>query len=291
MNTKNGKIISTHEEKIKTFNPKPLHYEQSSNDIWNSISISICKILEKTKIKKEEISGIGFDATCSLVIIDSKTNEPLSCSVTKNKEQNIILWMDHRSLDETKKINFSKSEVLKYVGEKISPEMEIPKILWIKNNLKELYENEDVKFFDLADWLVYKSTGIDLRSVNTIVSKWTFLSHKSNEISIEGWNDEFFKEIGLEFETELNYKRIGNKFSRICDSIGTGLTKEIAEELNLNENTIVTSGIIDAHSGAIGMLGSLDFKESDELYQRLCLIGGTSSCLLVLSKGAIFVKG
>eukprot|EP01080_Neovahlkampfia_damariscottae_P005787 gene5787-9608_t len=291
VNTKNGKIIQTHEEKIKTFNPLPLHYEQSSNDIWNSISISIQKILQKTKIKKQEIVGIGFDATCSLVAIDSSTNQPISISTTKENEQNVILWMDHRSLEQTKKINSSKNEVLKYVGENISPEMEIPKLLWIKENIPDLYQNENVNFFDLADWLVYKATGDDTRSVNTLVAKWTYLSHKSDTLSIEGWNDEFFKEIGLEYETKLNYKRIGNKFSNICDSVGNGLTKESAENFNLNENTIVTSGIIDAHAGGIGMLGSLNFKEKYELNERLSVIGGTSSCLLSLSTDPIFVKG
>jgi FGGY-family pentulose kinase len=279
VNTKNGKLISSHSEEIQTWNPLPLHYEQSSNNIWNSITKSIHKILEKTQIPKEEIIGIGFDATCSLVVIDSKTNEPLSVSTSKNKEQNIILWMDHRSIEQTNKINETKNEVLKFVGDTISPEMETPKLLWIKENLKELYLKEDVKFFDLADWLVYKSTGHDVRSICTLVSKWTFLSHKL-ENGGNGWNDDYFKEVGLELETKLNYKRIGNKFKNVGEPIGNGITKEIAKELNLNEGMVVASGIIDAHCGGVGILGSLPFKNVEELSERLCLIGGTSSCLM-----------
>jgi ribulose kinase len=36
VNVKNGKLIASHSEEIQTWNPFPLHYEQSSNDIWNS---------------------------------------------------------------------------------------------------------------------------------------------------------------------------------------------------------------------------------------------------------------
>jgi D-ribulokinase len=136
--------------------------------------------------------------------------------------------MDHRSIEQTNKINETKNEVLKFVGDTISPEMETPKLLRIKENLKELYLKEDVKFFDLADWLVYKSTGHDVCSICTLVSKWTFLSHKL-ENGGKGWNDDYFKEVGLELETKLNYKRIGNNFKNVGEPIGNGITKEVAK--------------------------------------------------------------
>lgn len=34
--TENGKIVRTKEEKIKTWNPRPSFYEQSSDDIWDA---------------------------------------------------------------------------------------------------------------------------------------------------------------------------------------------------------------------------------------------------------------
>jgi hypothetical protein len=50
-------------------------------------------------------------------------------------------------------------EVLRYVGGKISPEMQMPKLLWLKRNLsQEKWEN--VKhFMDLPDFLSWKATG------------------------------------------------------------------------------------------------------------------------------------
>jgi len=42
------------------------------------------------------------------------------------------MWMDHRAEKEADFINSQSHEVLKYVGGKVSLEMEPPKLLWLK---------------------------------------------------------------------------------------------------------------------------------------------------------------
>ena len=49
-----------------------------------------------------------------------------------NKDMNIIMWMDHRAAEQAERINATQHEVLKYVGGKISLEMQTPKLLWLK---------------------------------------------------------------------------------------------------------------------------------------------------------------
>ena len=49
--------------------------------------------------------------------------------------------------------------MLKYVGGKVSPEMEMPKILWIKENLPKTWERV-YRLMDLTDYLTYRATGI-----------------------------------------------------------------------------------------------------------------------------------
>jgi len=43
------------------------------------------------------VKGIGFDATCSLVVLDEETDEPISVAGPDfaEKTRNVILWMDH----------------------------------------------------------------------------------------------------------------------------------------------------------------------------------------------------
>lgn len=40
--------------------------------------------------------------------------------------------MDHRAIEEMKTINTTQHLLLRYVGGKVSVEMEMPKVLWLK---------------------------------------------------------------------------------------------------------------------------------------------------------------
>lgn len=110
---------------------------------------------------KDKIAGIGIDATCSLVVLD-KSNNPLSVSLTGNVQKNIMLWMDHRAVQEANQINDTKHQLLKFIGGKISPETQCPKMLWIKKNLPDTWRKAG-RFFDLPDYLTYKCTGSNAR--------------------------------------------------------------------------------------------------------------------------------
>ncbi len=66
-----------------------------------------------------------------MVAIDTSGN-PVTVSTTGNNESNIILWMDHRAVEETNAINATQHDILKYVGGKVSLEMQCPKLLWLK---------------------------------------------------------------------------------------------------------------------------------------------------------------
>lgn len=68
-------------------------------------------------------------------------------------------------MKETDEINSNQNPVLQFVGGKISVEMQPPKLLWLKRNLKEHCWDKARHFFDLADYLVYRSTGHDVRYV------------------------------------------------------------------------------------------------------------------------------
>ena len=48
------------------------------------------------------------------------------------KHWNIIMWLDHRAAEQARAINATKHECLNYVGGTISSEMQMPKLLWLK---------------------------------------------------------------------------------------------------------------------------------------------------------------
>ncbi|HVE55797.1 MAG TPA: FGGY-family carbohydrate kinase [Pyrinomonadaceae bacterium] len=281
-----GQMIASAVHPIKIFRPAPNHVEQSSADIWAAVCKCVREALETGRVAAETVAGISFDATCSLAALD-QSDQPVTVSQTGKDEQNIIVWMDHRAEKQTAEINRTKHRVLDYVGGKISPEQEIPKLKWIKENLPESWQRT-AKFLDLADFLVYRASGKNLRSLCTVVCKWTYLGHEG-----EGgaWDESFFREIDLA-DLFIN-DRVGAKILPMGTFAGN-LTAESAAELGLTSATAVGIGIIDAHSGGIGSLGMRvageDFA-AENIEETLCLIGGTSSCHMAVAPEARFVEG
>mmetsp|Transcript_3155 Transcript_3155/g.4559 ORF Transcript_3155/g.4559 Transcript_3155/m.4559 type:complete len:544 (+) Transcript_3155:478-2109(+) len=207
---------------------------------------------------------------------------------------NIIMWRDHRAYKETDKINATNHDVLKYVGGRVSIEMETPKLMWLKNRKERTWKMAG-KFMDLTDFLAYRATGVDVRSKCTLACKWTYLPHKAHEAgdARAGWSADFFEQIGLKELVDEDFERIGNVVKDIGEPIG-GLSKQAAKELGLLEGTVVGVGLIDAHAGALGTLGAkIENKHgmSIPLERRMALICGTSTCHLTLSKKPHFVPG
>ena len=123
-----GKLLATAKHPIRIWQEAGDIVEQSSSDIWNSCAASIRRAMAEAAISPGLIKGIGFDATCSLVVLGRK-GEPLTVSMSGDNDRNVIVWMDHRATAEARLINETQDEVLRYVGGFISPEMEMPKLL------------------------------------------------------------------------------------------------------------------------------------------------------------------
>jgi FGGY-family pentulose kinase len=281
-----GRMLGQGSCAIRIWRPQIDFVEQSSNDIWQACCRAVNQAMAQSGVSERKVKGIGFDATCSLVVLD-KDAKPLTVSPSGRNMQNVIVWMDHRAVAQADRINKAGHRILDYVGGVISPEMETPKLLWIKENLPETWRRAGF-FFDLPDFLVFQATGEEVRSLCSTVCKWTYLGHEGR------WDDSFFRLIGLDDLVDDNYKRIGQQVLPIGEAVGNGLTEKAAAQLGLNPGTAVGVSIIDAHAGGIGMLGaSLNGNRPSEadFQRRLALIGGTSSCHMAVSQEPRFVPG
>jgi len=276
---------------LSIFRPQEDYAEQSTDDIWQACGLAVRAALREAGFEVEDkarIAGIGFDATCSLVVL-GPNDEPVTVSPTGHDEQNVIMWMDHRAMDQARTINEGRHEVLRYVGGVISPEMQTPKLMWLKSNARRSWERA-ARFFDLPDFLSYRATGIDTRSLCTTVCKWTFLGHKP---PAGRWDESFFRSVALEDIADQGFARIGRTVRPMGEKIG-GLTPASAAELGLLPRTPVGVSIIDAHAGGLGLLGvPLDGAPPNEttLEERVALIGGTSSCHMAVSREPRFISG
>jgi FGGY-family pentulose kinase len=276
---------------LRVFRDGGDHVEQSSEDIWQAVGRAVHAALAQAGLDAAQISGIGFDATCSLVLLDER-DRPVTVSITGDDSRNVVLWMDHRSLEQTARINATGHDVLRYVGGVISPEMETPKLVWLKERLPRSWSRA-ARFFDLPDFLTYRATGVDVRSLCSTTCKWTYLAHEAGNRHLAGWKDDYFRQVGLGDLVDEGYRRIGTRIRPMGERIG-GLTETAARDLGLVPGTPVGVSIIDAHAGGLGMLGAeIDGVAPDAagLETRLALIGGTSTCHMAVSRDARYPPG
>ncbi|WP_316213968.1 FGGY-family carbohydrate kinase [Bradyrhizobium sp. SZCCHNR2032] len=258
--------------------------EQSSDDIWSACCIAVRAALAEAGVTPDAVKGLGFDATCSLVVLN-KQGGPLTVSTSGDHARNVIVWMDHRAVPEARDINTAGHEVLRYVGGVISPEMEMPKLLWLKRHLRQSFD-EAGHFFDLADYLTFRATGSPARSMCTVTCKWNYLAHDGR------WSADYFRRIGLQDFVEENYARIGTDIVAPGTPLGAGLSRAAAQDLGLTPGTPVGASLIDAHAGGVGAIGGREADGADvNVCERLAYIMGTSACIMATTVEPCFVPG
>ncbi|XP_010265464.1 PREDICTED: FGGY carbohydrate kinase domain-containing protein-like isoform X1 [Nelumbo nucifera] len=300
----NGKLLGSSSSPIQIWKDGNC-IEQSSTDIWHAVCAAVKAACALANVAGEEVSGLGFAATCSLVAVDAD-GSPVTVSWSGDTRRNIIVWMDHRAVKQAERINSCNSPVLQYCGGSLSPEMQPPKLLWLKENLQESWSMA-FRWMDLSDWLSYRATGDDTRSLCTTVCKWTYLGHAHMELINEkgsrdmeacGWDDDFWEEIGLGDLVEGHHAKIGRSVAFPGHPLGSGLTPAAAKELGLKVGTPVGTSLIDAHAGGVGVMESLlvpelEAKEDDKevICHRMVLVCGTSTCHMAVSRSKVFIPG
>ena len=276
-----GRQLAVAKRDIQVWKEQGDVVEQSSDDIWACVCASVREAVSFAGIDAENLKGIGFDATCSLVVLGSQS-QPVPVGRHGDPARNVIVWMDHRATGQADRINALGSPVLDYVGGTISPEMQTPKLLWLSEELPATFEEAGL-FLDLADFLTWKATGSLARSICTVTCKWTYLAHEQR------WNADYFRQIGLGALADEGFARIGTEIVAAGTPLGHGLTAAAADELGLAPGTAVAAGLIDAHAGGLGTVGA---RGGDgNALNRMAYVFGTSACTLIATTEPAFVPG
>ncbi|SAK77604.1 FGGY-family carbohydrate kinase [Caballeronia ptereochthonis] len=273
-----GNMVASAKHDITLFRERGAMVEQSSSEIWSAVCRAVKDAIAQAAISPGSIAGIGFDATCSLVVL-GEGGRSLPVGPSEQAERDIIVWMDHRAVEQTERMNATDHEVLKFVGGRISPEMETPKLLWLLENRPEIFATA-WQFFDLTDFLTWRATGDLSRSTCTVTCKWTYLAHEHR------WDENYFRTVGLGVLADEHFERIGTTIAEPGTPLGSGLTARAAAELGLLAGTPVATGVIDAHAGGIGTVGAQGEPEA-----CLAYVFGTSSCTMTTTRHPVFVPG
>src|SRR5256886_9674929 len=279
-----GSLLASARHPITVWHEAGGIIEQSSSEIWGACAAAVRTAMEEAELAPSAVRGVGFDATCSLVVLDA-TGGPLTVSGSGDERRNVIVWMDHRAVAEAREVNDTRDDVLRYVGGSISPEMEIPKLLWLKRYLPSTYRSVG-HFFDLADYLSFRASESTARSICTLGCKWNFLAHEQR------WSKSYFERIGLGDLASDSYAKIGNEVVAPGTPLGVGLNKSAAHDLGLLEGTPVGASLIDAHAGGVGTIGGREKSgDSVDICRRLAYIMGTSACIMATTSEPRFGPG
>lgn len=222
---------------------------------------------------KEDIVGIGVDATASTPALTDADGWPLAMSdeFAENPNAMFVLWKDHTGTAEAEEItNVLRNASRNYCevcGGSYSAENIWSKVLHILRTDPQVAEAA-CSVVELSDFI--PSLLVGRRSPNSYCA----VSYKA--LWSERWG-------GLP-PAELFHRLGGEKFAALRDSMNTEpcfstsaigtLDPEWAEELGLSTDVTVSAGIVDAHSGAIGA-GCAPGK--------MVLNMGTSCCLMAVA--------
>lgn len=268
-----GRLLGRAEQPILIHRPQPDHAEHDSEDIWQAVGLAARTAREESGVAAADVVGLSFDATCSLVALDDE-DRPISVSTTGETRWNTIVWMDHRAIAEAEECTASGHHVLNSVGGVMSPEMEIPKLMWLKRHLPDQWRRYG-RILDLADFLTFRASGANSRSCCTVTCKWTYLAHED-----VGWRADFLDLAGLHDLAEraalpARAVAVGTPLGKLSD--------DAAAHLGLTTACDVGAGLIDAHAGALAALGPTLSEGGTSLDRHLGLIAGTSTCHMALS--------
>lgn len=266
-----GERLAFASQPVSQFRPGGERVEQSSAEIWQQVCRAVKEALSAANIAPQAIRSLGFDATCSLVVLD-KYGQGLAVSPEGDASHNIIMWMDHRAGLQAQQINATGDESLRYVGGEVSIEMQLPKVLWLRQHLPDCWSAAH-RLFDLADFLTWKATGEDIASLCTLTCKWNYLAHAQR------FSEPLLSTIGL----EALHDKLPTRILPPGEAVGT-LSETAARELGLTTRVVVASGLIDAHAGGVALAGA-------QPKGTLALISGTSNCHMLCSEEEVYTPG
>ncbi len=177
------------------------------------------------------VDEIAFTGQAESLVVVGKDGKPL---------MNAISWMDERSTEECKVLaqQFDAATCEAVTGQMaVLPTWPATKILWLKNNRPDIYENA-ATYMLLKDYIVFCLTGQKVADMSIATFSFYFDIYKK-----EYWQ-EMLAAIGVS-ESQL---------PKLCEpcSVAGNLLADVAAKMGLGTETKVNVGTLDHFAGMIG---------------------------------------
>jgi xylulokinase len=228
--TINGDVVFQCMEAYETFYPAKDCVEQNPEDWWRAVCKGTQRLFAETRIRPEDIKGIGVDGQSWAMIPVAKNGVLM---------RNAMIWMDRRSVSQCDELKNKVGEEIIFAvsGNPLSPSYTTGKILWMKENEPELYQ-KTYKILQCNSYIVYKLTERftqDFSQGNGV--------HAFN-IETGLWDYSLCEQMGI--RPDLLPDIYG------CSEVVGGVSSRASQESGLNKGTPVVAGGLDAACGTLG---------------------------------------
>ncbi len=220
-----GQCLATGKRDIRIYRDHAHMVEQSSADIWDSVCHSVRTALAQAKFCG---SGRGARFRCHMLAGCTGGRRAISACwpVGRSRIATSSCGWINRAVEQAERINALGHGVLRYVGGRISPEMETPKCSGSRKTGRRFFKAA-WQFFDLADFLTWRATGSLARSTCTLACKWTYLAHE-NPMGPDLFPPDWIAGIG-----GRKFRPHRQEIVEPGTAVGHGLTAAAAKELGL----------------------------------------------------------
>ncbi|MGQ3214240.1 MAG: FGGY-family carbohydrate kinase [Shinella sp.] len=227
-----GNVIAMATHDYATTFPRPGWAEQTPVDWWCAACLAVRQAVREAGVSIADIRAISADGTSSTLVALDHGLQPTMPA---------ILWMDNRAAQQARRMTETKHPALRRSRLGVSSEWMLPKILWIKETLPDVYERSRW-FVEMTDYLALRLTGRLTLGLNHITNRWFYDGRRG------GWPEDFFHKAGLDGITG----HFPDEILPLGAPIGY-ITPDAAEDLGLARDTLVVCGGTDAYVAMVGL--------------------------------------
>ena len=226
-----GNIVARAYSEFESSFPNPSWVEQNSESWWEQTCATIRKCLTDGNINPEQVISISVTNQRETVVPIDAGGKPL---------RKAIVWQDRRTIPQCNwiKAKIPPVQVYSITGLTIDPYFTAPKILWIHEKEKSVYDAAD-KFLLVHDYLIYKLSHEFVTDFSNASRTLLF------DIREGKWSETLLGAFGIS----------GEKLPRPVQS-GTSigeLTEQAARETGLKKGTPIVAGGGDQQCAALGV--------------------------------------
>ncbi|RLF18955.1 MAG: xylulokinase [Thermoprotei archaeon] len=226
----NGNRVAEESMEYPTYHPRPLWAEQDPNDWVNAFMKCARKVIEHVKRRGYQVEALCITSQREGVVPVGRNGRPLA---------RCIIWMDERSAPQAERLEerIGREEIYKRTGLRVAPTFTATKLLWIKENQSQIYEDTEI-FLQPKEYVNFILTGVACSDPSLASRTMMFNIHKLD------WDEDLVSAYGLSLdkmpEVKPSYEVIGY------------VRDEVARKLGLNKSIPVVNGGGDRPCEALG---------------------------------------